>query len=245
MANGDGLLIYGKHSVLSALKNRNRDFIKIYTSNIRKLNDFLEDNGISVKNIVEYKNNGELNNFLGENINHQGYVARVSERKRLTIDDFILKECKDKRNLPRLLILDQLTDPHNVGAIIRTAVAFGVNYIIMTKYNSPKDSPVIAKSSAGMSEIINMVEVVNVNQTIEILKNTGYFVIGLAGEAKNDIKSITDNKNLCLVVGNEGNGLRPLVKRNCDILYRISMQNNVESLNVSVASAIAMYQLWS
>jgi 23S rRNA (guanosine2251-2'-O)-methyltransferase len=242
----DELLIYGKHPIFLALKNKKRKFSKIYTSNIDELNRFFEKECISMeKNIIKYKNNNELDGLFREQTNHQGYVAYVSGHEKIDIDDFIGKECSNKNFLPRLLILDQLTDPHNIGAIMRTAAAFGVNYIITTKYNSPKDSSVIVKSSAGLSEIINVIEVVNINQTIEILKDVGYFVIGLAGEARESIKSIKNTANLCLVVGNEGKGIRQLIKRNCDVLYKIDMQNNVESLNVSVATAIALYQLWS
>ena len=143
-----------------------------------------------------------------------------------------------------MLILDQILDPHNLGAIIRTAVAFGVENIIITSYNSVKDTPVVAKTSVGLNEIVNLIEVVNLNNAIKDLKKIGYFIIGLDGEAKIEINKITDNKNLALVLGNEGRGIRDLVKKNCDELVKIPMSNAVESLNVSVASAIAIYELW-
>lgn len=236
--------IYGKHPILLSLKNGKREFFKIYTSNIEELKKYIQDNKISIKhNLIEYKTNSELNKFFAENINHQGYVASVSKNKTFTIDDFI-DSIKNQKQLPRIIILDQLTDLHNIGAIIRTAVAFNVEYIIMTKYNSPKDYSVILKSSAGMSELVNIIEVVNVNNTIEILKKSGYFVVGMAGEVKRDIKEIKDSNNLCLVIGSEGNGIRQLVKKNCDELYKITTNSNVESLNASVATAIVIYKLW-
>ena len=86
---------------------------------------------------------------------------------------------------------------------------------------------------------------ININKTLEILKNTGYFIIGLAGEAQGNIKTITNSENLCLIVGNEGKGIRQLIKKNCDALYKINISQDVESLNASVAAAIAIYQLWS
>lgn len=236
--------IYGKHPVLFSLKNKKREFFKLYTSNIEELKKYIQDNKINLKhNIIEYKTNNELNKFFTENINHQGYVASVSKNKTYTIDDFV-NDIKNQNKLPRIIILDQLTDPHNIGAIIRTAIAFNIEYIITTKYNSPKDYSVILKSSAGMSELVNIIEVVNVNNTIETLKKCGYFVIGMAGEAKRDIKEIKDSDNLCLVIGSEGNGIRQLVKKNCDELYKITTNENVESLNASVATAIAIYKLW-
>lgn len=238
--------IYGKHPTFILLENQKRKIKKIYTSNFEELIDFIEKNKINInKNIIEKKSNQEITKILKEDVNHQGFLAIVSERKNLAIDDFIKNNCINKNNLPKLIILDQLTDPHNIGAIIRTAMAFGVNYIITTKFNSAKDSAIITKTSAGLSEMINIIEVTNLNRTIEELKNIGYFIIGMAGEAKTNLKTINDPKNLCLVVGNEGNGIRQLVKKNCDILAKIEMKNNVESLNVSVATAIAIYQLWA
>ncbi len=239
-------LIYGKHPIFLALKNENRRFFKIYTSNLEELKKYIKDNNIkNINNLIEFKNNNDLNKLFSESVNHQGYVALVSNPKKIELDSFIWNECKNKNNLPKLLILDQLTDPHNIGAIIRTAAAFDVRYIITTKYNSPKDSAVIVKSSAGLSEVINIIEVININKTLEILKNTGYFIIGLAGEAQGNIKTITNSENLCLIVGNEGKGIRQLIKKNCDALYKINISQDVESLNASVAAAIAIYQLWS
>lgn len=242
--SNNNFYIYGKHPVFLSLKNNKRKFFKIYTSNSDELIKYIKENELDINtNIIEYKNNNELTKILGEDLNHQGYVASVSKNKTLTLDDF-LNTINNNKLLPKLLILDQLTDPHNIGAIIRTAVAFDINYIIVTKYNSPKDSSTILKSSAGMSEFINIIEVVNLNNTIDTLKKIGYFIIGMAGEAKHSIEEINDNKNLCLIIGNEGNGIRQLIKKNCDELYKIEINNKVESLNASVATAIAIYKIW-
>lgn len=238
------LFIYGKHPILLALKYNKRKIFKIYTSNKSELEEYLKREKIKVQNnIIEFKNNNEISKIIKDDVNHQGYLAIVSNHFNYDFDEFLTKECKDKNNLPKLLILDQLTDPHNIGAIIRSAVAFGVKYIITTERNTPKDSGIIVKSSAGMSEIVNIIEVVNINNTIEKLKKIGYFVVGMAGEAKRNIKDLKGD-SYCLIVGNEGKGIRQLVKKNCDILCKIEMENNVESLNVSVATAIGCYQLW-
>ena len=235
-----GIIIYGKHPVFLSLKQRK--FFKIYTSNIDELNKFIDKNNIKLPaNTIEYKSNKDLDKIC-TGVNHQGFIAYVSAKKELHFDDFISTLSKD--NLPRLIILDQLTDPHNIGAIIRTAVAFNIEYVIIPEHNSLKDYSIIAKASAGMSEMINIIKVINLNNTIEILKKVGYFIIGMTGEARQDIKSITDAKDLCLVIGSEGSGIRPLVKKNCDALYKISTNKNVESLNASVAAAIVIYKLW-
>ena len=167
----------------------------------------------------------------------------VADRKKITFDDFILS-LDSSRPLPKLLLLDQVLDPHNLGAIIRTAVAFGIYNIIITLFNSTKETPVVLKTSAGLSEVVNLIEVVNLNSAIKDLKNAGYFVIGLDGTAKTNIDTIRDNRNIALVLGNEGKGIRDLVKKNCDELVKIPMEDCVESLNVSVASAITIYELW-
>lgn len=237
--------IYGKHPIFLALKNKSRIFKKIYTSNFNELKKFLEDNKIVLKNdVIKSLNNAEISKIIKEDVNHQGYLALVGEKKFIDFDYFLKNKCLDRNDLPRLLILDQLTDPHNIGAIIRTAVAFGVEDIITTKFNSTKDSAVIVKSSAGLSEIINIIEVVNLNNTVEELKDVGYFVVGMAGEGKQNLKNIKDPKNLCLIIGNEGKGIRNLLKKNCDILCKIEIDEKVESLNASVATAIALFQLW-
>lgn len=242
--NSSSPIIYGKHPFFLALKNRSLDFEKIYTSDINELENFIAKNNIKLrKNLINIKSNSELNRIFPD-INHQGYIGYLKKQKYLDFQDFINEKCGNRNDLPRIVILDQLTDPHNIGAIIRTCLAFDVRYIIKTKYNSPKDMAIISKTSAGLSEFINIIEVQNLNNTIKSLKEVGYFVMGLAGEATNDIKTLNNSANIAIVIGSEGNGIRPLIKNNCDILYKITMANEVESLNVSVAAAIVIYKLW-
>jgi 23S rRNA (guanosine2251-2'-O)-methyltransferase len=245
MPNSD-YFICGKNPSFLCLKNGQREVYKIYTSDIAEITRFIKANNIPVNpQNIEYKTNRELDRIIKNNeIQHQGIALRVGTRKAgMDFDSFIIKY-KNETVLPRLLVLDEITDPHNMGAIMRTAAAFGVNYIITTEKNSVKDSPVIAKTSAGYSEIIELMDVVNLNRALGELKNIGYFVIGLDGGSGNDIRSINNVENICLVLGSEGRGIRRLVKENCDALYGIKMQNNVESLNVSVACGVAVYWIW-
>ncbi len=241
------ILIYGKHPLFSILKSKKRKIYEIYVSykNKQEFFEILKKENITIDNkLIQFVDVEKLNSiFPYQEKNHQGYIAFVGQKQKLSFDDFI-NTVKNLNELPKLLILDQILDPHNLGAIIRTAVAFGVENIIITSYNSVKDTPVVAKTSVGLNEIVNLIEVVNLNNAIKDLKKIGYFIIGLDGEAKIEINKITDNKNLALVLGNEGRGIRDLVKKNCDELVKIPMSNAVESLNVSVASAIAIYELW-
>ncbi|MDD2840384.1 MAG: 23S rRNA (guanosine(2251)-2'-O)-methyltransferase RlmB [Rickettsiales bacterium] len=240
-------LIYGKHPFFSVIKSKKRKIYSLFIleKNKNEFLNFLKDNNLVLpKEIINFVDSGKLDGiFPYQEKNHQGYILYASEKERISFDDFIIT-AKNQKPLPKLLILDQILDPHNLGAIIRTAVAFGIDNIIITSFNSVKDTPTVVKSSAGLSELINLIEVVNLNNTIKDLKNIGYFIIGLDGEAKLTVEKINDSNNLVLVLGNEGRGIRELVKKNCDDLVKIPMENCVESLNVSVAAAIAIYELW-
>lgn len=242
-------LIYGKHPFFSVLKSKKRKIYEIFVLNKNKNEffDFMKENNISINNnSINFVDCQKLDSvFPYPEKNHQGYILFAGNKEEITFDDFINEATSiDKKELPKLIILDQILDPHNLGAIIRTCVAFGIYNIIVTAYNSVKDTPTVAKSSVGLNEVANIIEVVNLSNAIKDLKNAGYFVIGLDGEAKTTLDKITDNKNIALVLGNEGRGIRELVKKNCDTLVKIPMENCVESLNVSVATAIAIYELW-
>ncbi|MDR0572001.1 MAG: 23S rRNA (guanosine(2251)-2'-O)-methyltransferase RlmB [Rickettsiales bacterium] len=241
----NNFLIHGKNPCFLCLKNKKREVYKIYTSDVNGISDFIKNNNLKItKDKIKYKTNNELTKIIGDkNTQHQGIILEVGYRNYTDFGAFLQYCEKSKENLPKLLILDEITDPHNIGAIMRTAIGFDVNYIIVTSRNSAKDSPVIAKTSAGYSEMVKLMEVTNLNRALEELKSVGYFVIGLDSSTNDNIKNLKDTKNICLVLGNEGNGIRRLVKENCDFLYKIDT-TNVESLNVSVACAIAIYQLW-
>ena len=144
---------------------------------------------------------------------------------------------------PTLLLLDQVSDPHNVGAIIRSAIGFGVTKIIFCEHNSPKENATIVKSSAGTIEMADLIVVTNFSNLIEKLKKIDYWCIGLAGEAKNDISIIKEYQNIALIIGSEGSGIRDLVKKNCDLLAKININDEVESLNASVAAAITLHEI--
>ena len=245
MKTNNEILIYGRHPVFSVLKTQKRKIYEIFISNKNK-NEFLDY--IKKQNInIDYKNvfyvdNNKLNSIIRDQ-NHQGYVIKVGLKKNISLYDFI-DNIEDKENLPKLLILDQIIDPHNLGAIIRTSYAFGIKNIIITSFNSVKDTSIVIKSSSGYSEFIDLIEVVNLNDAIKNLKKIGYFIIGMDGEAKININQITNNHNIAVVLGNEGKGIRDLVKKNCDDLIKIPMLNEVESLNVSIATAITVYEIW-
>ncbi|MDR3289975.1 MAG: 23S rRNA (guanosine(2251)-2'-O)-methyltransferase RlmB [Rickettsiales bacterium] len=247
--NNNKILIYGKHPVFSILKAKKRKIfgINIVDQNKKEFYSTVEREDIDLKGInVKFMSHNEMDgmfNHLYKEKNHQGYIIFVNEKEEITLDDFI-NEFEGQKELPKLLILDQIVDPHNLGALLRTAVAFGVFNVIITAFNSTKETATVSKSSAGLNELVNVIEVINLNNAIKELKNIGYFVYGLDGEAKTLIEQVKDSSNIALILGNEGKGIRELVKKNCDELVKIKMHEYAESLNVSVAGGIAMYQVW-
>ena len=168
---------------------------------------------------------------------HQGIALRT-EPLPLCDLEIILGEAP-----PRIAILDQVTDPHNLGAIFRSAAAFGVGALIMQTRHTPEITGIVAKSAAGAIESVREVRVVNIARTLEALGKAGYAVVGLAGETDRTLgDAICGEAKLALVLGAEGAGLRPAVAKACNVLARIPISNAMESLNVSNAAAIAFYE---
>jgi 23S rRNA (guanosine2251-2'-O)-methyltransferase len=151
-----------------------------------------------------------------------------------------LMELDTKKNI---LLLDQIVDPRNLGAIIRIAAAFSIEDIIITKQFKPKDISLIAKASSGGLEYVSLIEVTNLSRTIEQVKEIGYWVAGLDSDAIFDIQELKDSKKVAIIMGEEGKGLRRLTREKCDQMYKIKTLGKITSLNVSTAAAIALYSL--
>ena len=178
---------------------------------------------------------------IAEGGNHQGVIAYVASHEYASIDD-IFENAQKKGQPPFIVILDKITDPHNLGSIIRTANCAGVNGIIIPKRGSVGLSEVVAKTSAGALEYVPVCKVTNIAQTIDQLKERGVWVAG--AEAGGDAMYKTDLKgSMALVIGSEGEGISRLVKEKCDFLVEIPMFGDVNSLNASVAGAILMYEI--
>ena len=224
--------IYGRKPVIDAIDSG----VKIYRAYLIKQNSKIVDELISKLDKANVEINFVDKRFFDKiEMNHQGVMVEV--------ESFQYKDLSDLDKYQRLIILDQIEDPHNLGAIIRSAESFGFDGVIIPERRSASVSPIVYKTSAGAINNINIIMVKNTNRAIEEIKEAGFWVYGLAGEASSPIDQVDLKGKVCLIVGNEGKGLSRLVRENCDILINIPMKGFVNSLNASVASAIAMYEV--
>jgi len=224
--------MYGKHPVLAALANKKRKIENILcTQDIFKIHRKLIE---SHKHDIVDKD--FLSKKLGVNAIHQGIAAIVEPIFLPNMHDIDLS--KDKCTI---VILDQITDPQNIGSIIRSAASFGINAIIIPSDNTPNENASIAKAASGTLELIPIIKVVNLKNTMEYLKKQGFWIVGLdSGSEEFLTKELLVNK-VAIILGSEDAGLRRLTKETCDYLVKIPISKEVESLNVSNAASIAFY----
>ncbi len=240
---GKNQIIYGFHAVRAALLNSKRVHDELYiTENNRKIAENLKSKiqKITILDQKEFKkNHGEIKST-------QGIVLRTNDFERPNLQQFIKNE--NSKNKSVLLVLDQITDPQNIGSIMRSCALFNCAGIIVAKDNAPDLTSSLYKAASGAAEIVNYFKVTNLKRSISELKKHGYWVYGF--DSSNDNKSIDVNfsKKAILVFGSEGKGMRDLVKKECDEIIKLKMQKNtdymIDSLNVSNAAAIALYEFF-
>ncbi len=182
---------------------------------------------------------------LAEGVPHQGVIARLAAKHAVNQTSFEQwVEAVDAGSSPLVLLLDQVTDPHNLGACIRTAEAAGCAAVIVPKDNAADiHSPVVAKSACGALARLPVMHVTNLSRAIEKLQKAGYWTVGLAGEAEDSIYDANLTGPTAIVMGSEGKGMRRLVRESCDQLIKIPMPGHVESLNVSVATGVTLFEV--
>jgi len=241
MRNGD--IIYGRNPVIEAIRS-GKEIEKIYVSktaggNISKIIAMAKEAGI----VVSTADSDTLKR-LAQTPNHQGVVAVGALYKYFDVTD-ILNCAEEKKEKPFLLILDEITDPHNMGAIIRSAEAFGVHGVIIPKRRSAGINATVVKASAGAVEHIKVAKVSNINSTIRDLKEKGLWIIGTDAKAEKSFEELDYDFPLALVIGSEGKGISRLVLENCDFVVKIPMKGKINSLNASVAASILMYNILS
>ncbi|MCK0198611.1 RNA methyltransferase [Ancylobacter sp. 6x-1] len=228
---GDVAILYGMHSVIEALRNPRRKIRRLLaTENAAKR---LAEEGIIARPEPEIVRPGEIDRLLEPDAVHQGLFAEC--------DPLPSPSLKDAAQSDLLLVLDQITDPHNVGAIVRSAAALRVGAIITTARHSPSATGVLAKAASGGLEHVPFCFVPNLARALEELKGLGVQVVGLDSEGPADLLDTELRAPLALVLGAEGKGLRQLTRQTCDTLARIDLPGEIVSLNVSNAAVLALH----
>jgi 23S rRNA (guanosine2251-2'-O)-methyltransferase len=224
------VILYGWHTVSAALRNPARRILRLWaTENAARR---LADDGIALPATAEVVRPDAIAARLGPDALHQGLLAEAEPLPAPAVE-----ELRDGL----VLVLDQITDPHNVGAIVRTAAAFAVAAIVTTARHSPEATGVLAKSASGGLEAVPLVTVTNLARGLDALKEAGFLVVGLAREADHALEAADLRAPLALVLGAEGKGLRQLTRTTCDVVARLDLPGAIKSLNVSNAAALALY----
>jgi 23S rRNA (guanosine2251-2'-O)-methyltransferase len=223
--------LYGLHTVRAALDNPRREKRELLATP----NAFarLKETGPIGKVRQREVTPRELDRLLGGEAVHQGVALEVAPVSRFGLDDI--------EPLRLVVVLDQVTDPHNVGAILRTACAFGADALLTTQRYAPRETGVMAKAASGALDLVPLIEVRNLGDTLERLKQRGMHVLGFDSEAATALAPRRDSAPLAIVLGAEGKGLRQRTRELCDEMVRLDMPGPIKSLNVSNAAAIALY----
>ncbi|MFT6221208.1 MAG: 23S rRNA (guanosine2251-2'-O)-methyltransferase [Oceanicoccus sp.] len=243
--NNDDDIVYGLHAVqalvdgspqriqtLWLLKGRN-------DQRLQSIRSVAEKSRITVRTVAREKLDAMVEG------NHQGVIASVVNVTEVYDEDYLksrLPKIKEEGAIPFILVLDGVTDPHNLGACLRSAEAAGVQFVIVPKDNSASLTPTVVKVACGAAEVLPLVRVTNLSRTLEWLQSQGVWLVGAAGEAEQDHYQMNLTGPLAIVMGAEGKGLRRLTRERCDSLIRIPMMGEVSSLNVSVASGICLFE---
>ncbi|MCR9215476.1 MAG: 23S rRNA (guanosine(2251)-2'-O)-methyltransferase RlmB [Proteobacteria bacterium] len=241
-ASPDDSWIYGDHPTLAALANRNRKIKRLVLTEAKMSSLNSEMKGLIQEKVApELLERETISGLLPENALHQSIAIQAAPLKELSIEDL---PSSDNDQASIIAVLDQVSDPHNVGAILRSAAAFNISAIILPDRHSPPISGTLAKSASGAVELVPMIRVANLSRALETLAQKGYWRIGLDGLADQSLETAAkDIRKIALVLGSEGRGLRQLTAEKCDLLAKLPIDPKMESLNVSNAAAIAFYEL--
>ena len=236
--------IFGKHAVYAAIKNANRKHQKLYfTKNHR---DVLDHQTTKLIPEIKELQNIEMNKMFGTEKNHQGIVLKTSKIDQPSLQN-IISNSKNKQS-DVIIVLDQVTDPINIGSIMRSCALFNCDTIIVSKNNAPDITGSMAKAASGALEVTNYISVVNLSRTINQLKKNDFWIYGFDSNSSKTNFEFKLPKKCVFVFGSEGKGLRNLTKKECDEIIKLKIQENkqyrIDSLNVSNAASIALYEFF-
>ncbi len=239
--NNSSFFIVGQHAVVEALRNPQRKVLRVFLTeeakkNIHRKN---QNNNLLEEVKVYFKSKKELDKYSSkENLMHNGYVAEIEHLDQPDLRQFI----KKKNNLT-FICLDEVTDPRNIGSLIRSAVAFSIDGLIVKERHFPRDSKLMYKSASGCMEYLNIFEVSNINSTLKNLREKNFWIYSFSVKGEKDFTNIKWEGNNVLLFGSEGYGVRKHTEKYADFNVKISMNNKIESLNISNSAAIVFHHL--
>lgn len=236
------LILYGRHPIMAAMANPNRKINKILCTkdNYDELKEHCQKHKVNL-GLVNTVDKREIDRVVPREAVHQGFAMYCQELEEFSLEDICI--LADEKEDCHVLVLDQVTDPQNIGAIIRSCVAFDTLALIMQDKNSPNETGAMAKASAGTIENLPICRVTNLSRAIQQLKTAGFWTVGMDGYAKTTIDKMNKSGKIAIIMGSEGKGMRRLVEEACDSTVRLPTSDKVESLNVSTAAAIALYEV--
>ena len=239
--NKSSFFIIGQHAVIEALRNPKRKVLRVFLTEESKKNIHKKSPNKNLLNDVKvyFKTKKELDKYsTRENLQHQGYVAEVEH-----IQKPILKEYIKEKNDITLICLDGVTDPRNIGSLIRSAASFNIDGVIIKERNFSSESKLMYKAASGAMEYINIFEVSNINSTLKNLKEKNFWVYGFDGNGKENFTDIEWKGNNILLFGSEGSGMHKHTSKYADFLVKIEINEKIESLNISNSAAIVFHHL--
>jgi len=237
-------LIAGKHAVTEALRNENRTVLKVFLTEVSKktLNRDNQNTNLLKDIKLFYKTKKELDRLCSkEQISHQGLIAEIEHVEKIDIKVY-LKSIENKENIT-LLALEEVTDPRNIGSIIRSAVSFNIDGLIIKERSFPNESKLLYKSASGCMEHIKIFEVSNISSTLKYLKIKNFWVCGFDINGKKDFTEHNWKGNNVLLFGSEGYGLKYQTVKNSDFLLKININEKIESLNISNSAAVVFHHI--
>lgn len=229
--------IYGRHSVEAVLNSGKREISRVVAGN---QDDAIAELAKKRKISVEIADHNFFNSIFGKNAIHQKCAALVGDLPQLDVED-LLADSFDTRPF---LILDQVTDPQNIGSILRASAVFDVRGVIVQDKNSPELSAAALKVSSGASEIVPLIRVTNVANTIQLLQENGFWTVGLDERGDKLLFELPKNTKYAVIVGAEGKGMRKLTKDYCDFLVKIPTSEKFSTLNAAQAAAVSLYEIF-
>ena len=239
--NKSSFFIIGQHAVIEALRNPRRKVLRVFLTEDSKKNIHKKSPNKNLLDEVKvyFKTKKELDKYsTRENLLHQGYVAEIEHLEKPILKEFV----KEKNNLT-LICLDGVTDPRNIGSLIRSAVSFDIDGMIIKERNFPGESKLMYKAASGAIEYMNIFEVSNINSTLKNLKEKNFWIYGFDGNGNKNFSDLEWKGNNILLFGSEGLGMHKHTSKYADFLVKIEINKKIESLNISNSAAIAFHHL--